>query len=615
MSIRNRANSSLNTLLSLAIALMLLLLPRGLIAQQIPKSVSELWGDYDPRAEPLDVRVIRKWDEGDIELSYITYTVGTFKGKESRVAAFVAYPKGRNDLPGLVHIHGGGQRAFLNEVRYYANRGYACLSVNWGGREMEAAKPGDENTDWGTVDPTQNNVRGYFNLKPGDLYLDPTESPRNNNWYLLTIACRRGLTVLEQMEEVNGERLGVYGHSMGGNLAVYVAGTDKRVKVAAPSVGGQGFRTYPPRFVPQQRIHQIVGDVELFRKTMAFESYAPHISVPIHWLSGTNDFHQLMDATYRTAELIPHENVRFAFSPHLNHRFAPEFAITRPLWIDQHLKGTYGLPPVPKTDLILAVNETPSFLVQPKNAGTISRVEVMYSIDPDPQARFWRTAVTKVMESKRPSWLATLPLLSTDQHLFVFANVYYSLPKRESLMRGPPVREFAISSVMHTAESKQLQRAGVLADDEKSNLIDDFRHGFQDWYALNELNPHHWQYWTRKINDQKWMGEDKEKLTLDVRVENANEIVFAINENFFRGYRGRSRLTYAVKKLTAGQWQTISLAPDDFKTLDGEERLEHWQHADEFGIRAFVDDGMGGHVGTKSWNGKQPEFRNLRWQR
>ena len=586
-----------------------------LSAQQVPTTVSELWEDIDPRVELLDTHLVRKWDEDDIEIRYITYAVGTFKGKVSRVAAFIALPKGRTGLPALVHIHGGGQRASLNEVRYYAHRDYVCLSVNWGGREMESAKPGEENTDWGAVDPTQNNVRGYFNLEPGDLYLDPVESPRNNNWYLLTIACRRGLTVLEQMDEVDAERLGVYGHSMGGNLTVYVAGTDKRVKVAAPSVGGQGYRMDPLELVPQQRRHTAAGDLALFQNTISFQAYAPHISIPIHWLSGTNDFHQIMDDTFRTAALIPHDEIRFSFSPHLNHRFTPEFAITRPLWIDQHLKGTYGLSESPNTDLILVMNETPSFLVQPKNAGIISRVEVMYSIDPDPQARFWRTANTKVLEAKETSFLATLPLLSTDQHLFVFANVYYRLAKAESLMRGQKVQEYAISSVMHTARSKELKRAGVLADDEKSNLIDNFSKGFQDWYTLNEANPHHWQYWTRKLNDPKWMGEDGEKLTIDVRVEKANRIVFAMNENFFRSYRGPSRLTYAVVELTAGEWQTVSLKPEDFKTLDGKESLEHWRHVDEFGVRAFIDNGQGGFIGSQKWQGKQPELRHLRWER
>lgn len=184
------------------------------------------------------------------------------------MAAFYAFPKGAKKTPALLHLHGGGQRAFLHEVEFYAKRGYPCLSINWGGREMENAKDGDPNTDWGAVDPTQKNVPGYFNLKPGEKYLDPFDSPRNNNWYLLTLGARRGLTFLEQQPEVDPDKLGVYGHLMGGNLTIYVAGTDSRVKAAAPSVGGSGFRTQPWPLLPQHKPQMPNGDVKLFNATL-----------------------------------------------------------------------------------------------------------------------------------------------------------------------------------------------------------------------------------------------------------------------------------------------------------------------------------------------------------
>jgi hypothetical protein len=152
-----------------------------------PGTVESLWADYDPRKEPLEAKVVREWERDGIVYRYVTYHVGTFKEKPARMAAFYGFAKGAKKLPGLLHLHGGGQRAFLHEVEFYAKRGYACLSMNWGGRDMEDAKGGDPNTDWGAVDPTQRNVPGYFNLKPGDKALDPFESPRNNNWYLLTL--------------------------------------------------------------------------------------------------------------------------------------------------------------------------------------------------------------------------------------------------------------------------------------------------------------------------------------------------------------------------------------------------------------------------------------------
>jgi dienelactone hydrolase len=330
--------------------------PRG------ARCVQELFDDFDPRSEPLDVQVVREWEQDGIVFRYVTFHIATFKQQPARIAAFYGFPRQAEKLPGLLHMHGGGQRAFLDEVEFYAKRGYACLSINWGGREMERAQEGDPNTDWGAVDPTQQNVPGYFNLKPNDLSLDPFESPRNNNWYLLTLAGRRGLTFLEEQLEVDPERLGVYGHSMGGNLTVYVAGSDSRVKAASPSVGGSGFATQPWPLLPEQTKPQPNGDVGLFNATLGFESYAPRITAPLLWLGATNDFHGIMDDTYRTGALIPHHHVRYSFTPHMNHRFTPEFAVTRSLWFDQHLKETITLPETPGSELLLMNDDTEPLL-------------------------------------------------------------------------------------------------------------------------------------------------------------------------------------------------------------------------------------------------------------
>ena len=227
---------------TLTLLAVLLLLPlTALAADKPPQTVAELWSDFDPRKDPLEVEVVRQWKEDGGVYRYVRYLIGNFKGKPARMAAFYGFPEGaKGKLPAVMHMHGGGQRAFMEEVKTYVDRGYAALSVNWGGREMENAKPGDPNTDWGPVDPTQQNVPGYFNLLPGDKFLVDHQSPLNNNWYLLTLGCRRGITFLEQQPEVDTQRIGIFGHSMGGNLTMYVAGTDRCVKVAAPSVSGQG---------------------------------------------------------------------------------------------------------------------------------------------------------------------------------------------------------------------------------------------------------------------------------------------------------------------------------------------------------------------------------------
>ncbi len=152
---------------------------------------------------------------------------------------------------------------------------------------------------------------------------------------------------------------------MGGNLTVYVAGTDDRVKASAPSVGGSGFATQPWPLLPEQKKQQPSGDVKLFDATLGFESYAPHVRAPLLWLGSTNDFHGIMDDTYKTGALIKHDAVRYAFTPHMNHRFTPEFAVSRPLWFDQYLKQKFVFPKTPQATLRLGgENQIPEYSIQ-----------------------------------------------------------------------------------------------------------------------------------------------------------------------------------------------------------------------------------------------------------
>ena len=194
------------------------------------------------------MEITQEWEQEGVICRVIRYKVGTFKGSPSRVAAFYAFPKGAQKLPALLHLHGGGQSASLDTVLTDAKRGYVSLSLNWGGNKMSLGKDRvyeGPKTDWGAMDashPPQRNPTNHFagGIGPDAFTLDSVESPRNSNWLLVVLAARRALTFLEQQPEVDGERLGVYGHSMGGRLTTQLTGIDKRVKAAVPSCGGSG---------------------------------------------------------------------------------------------------------------------------------------------------------------------------------------------------------------------------------------------------------------------------------------------------------------------------------------------------------------------------------------
>ena len=232
----------------------------ALVGIHPPQSWNQAWLGFDPRKEPMEVEVLKEWEEDSVILKVLRYRIGVFKGKKAMMAGVYGYPKGGRKLPGLVQIHGGGQYADYNAPLTNAKRGYASISISWAGRisapgyrvspnevklfwEGKTKDPAYKlTTDWGALDayhaPSRNGKDAFPSIPVADWTLDAVESPRNNGWFLATLGARRGLTFLERQPEVDGNKLGVYGHSMGGKLTVLTAGSDKRVKAAAPSCGG-----------------------------------------------------------------------------------------------------------------------------------------------------------------------------------------------------------------------------------------------------------------------------------------------------------------------------------------------------------------------------------------
>jgi hypothetical protein len=240
----------------------------------------------------------------------------------------------------------------------------------------------------------------------------------------------------------------------------------------------------------------------------------------------------------------------------------------------------------------------------------VAEVHIYYSVDPDPRARFWRSAQTTQAGDKL--WTGKLPILCGDQPLFAFANVVYKLNRSDSEPYARPTERFALSSLLHLVSPEEAARNGASATDEVDPVIDDFSHGWQDWYRLEAGNPHHWEFSTRKLTDPKWQGQTGQLLTLDVQADKPNELVIVLTENFFRQYRGKQRELAAVVKLSGGRdMQTVKLDPKDFTTIDGE-ALSSWKHVDLLSLRPYYEKGDK-LLGGKSWSGPQPVFRKLWW--
>ena len=614
---------------SLALLSLCLLFSFGhLAAAEPPQSVTELWAGFDPRKDPLEIEVLKEWEQDGVVCRIARYQVSVFKGAPSRVAAFYAFPKGGTKLPAILEIHGGGQSASLNSVVTYAKRGYAGISINWGGNRMSL---GQENwsgpqTDWGKLDathPPQRNKANHFagSLAPDDFTLDAVESPRNSNWFIVLMAARRAITFLEQQPEVDATRIGAHGHSMGGKLTTNLAGIDKRIKAAVPSCGGSGDLLESEAVVP--------GGSRTKRTPMELacvsdNAYIPLITCPVLWLSPTNDFHAHIDNMAWNWRNLPDDRVRFSISPHLNHHHADEHAITEYLWFEQHLKGVaFKMPQTPQMVLELkTAGGVPRVTVTPDDSQTVQRVDIYYSLDPHALTRFWRDA--KAVKTGN-HWQAECPVMNLGQPIFVFANVVYETPTqyRTGSQKAGQERSdtFAISSRVLSAGPAQLQVAKVKATDRPERTIDDGARGWHDWYLLNWGHPPLWTATTRKLKDAKWRGPDGATLHFEVKCESDNQLVLTFNCNAWGAMiPGKPAVDYTVaKKLSASKdWQTVSVKLSELIAIDPKvtAMLANWQTVTEFSIcpsGTTMKDGQKVKMDGKAWQGPR-EIRNLRWE-
>ncbi len=85
--------------------------------------VRQLYSDFDPRREPLDIEVIREWDERwHPHRTALLHGAGVRRGEDPRLRISRRSVEGGR-LPGILHCHGGGQTAYLDWVRFWARRG------------------------------------------------------------------------------------------------------------------------------------------------------------------------------------------------------------------------------------------------------------------------------------------------------------------------------------------------------------------------------------------------------------------------------------------------------------------------------------------------------------
>ncbi|QDT10893.1 Acetyl xylan esterase (AXE1) [Planctomycetes bacterium K23_9] len=585
-----------------------------------------MWAGFDPRAESLQVETVREWEEDEVVLRIVRFQIGVFKGKTAKLAAVYGFPKQASadaKVPGLVQIHGGGQFADYKACLLNAKRGYATVSIAWAGRISAPGYRVDSRivklfwdnktddpdykltTDWGAVDgyhaPSRNQGNVFPSAKSAAWTIDDIESPRNSGWYLGAIAARRALTFLERQPEVDAERLGVYGHSMGGKLTV-MASVDARVKAAAPSCGGISDRD---------------NDSPVFRATLGDDVSLRHVDCPIIFLSPANDFHGRINDLPKAIDELPTSQWRLTCAPHHNHQDVAQYEVATLLWFDQHLKGSFRCPATPDTSLDLKTTDGVAQLsIRPDDTRTILSVDAFYTphgkSDDEPEDfentkhRFWHHAPAS---QSGDHWTAKLPVAKVDQPLWVYANVRYALDQPVNgagyYYREYSADSFNLSSLLKMVSADDLQSSSVRPTLQPARTIEDFGDDWdKEWFTYRSEK---WARSTHKLYNGIYQPSESDQLSIQVRCQKPNELIVMLDG-------------FAAEVALQGNnaWQIVRLSPQDFKDFDGNGR-QNWNGikrltlSDSERLKPERGDSRPSRIVGEPWEGEDAEFRNLCW--
>lgn len=172
----------------------------------------------------------------------ITYDGFEYKGKKTKVFAFVGFPEGASadsPVPAVVLVHGGGGHPYMEWVKKWNDRGYAAIAMETTGYFPPAVNVGVSEKDnslfvYGLTDFFAE--EGYGDAPKRTYATTYTEVSEQWAYHGLTQVILAS-NILRADERVDKDKIGVTGISWGGVTVAQLIGYDNRYAFAIPIYG------------------------------------------------------------------------------------------------------------------------------------------------------------------------------------------------------------------------------------------------------------------------------------------------------------------------------------------------------------------------------------------
>jgi fermentation-respiration switch protein FrsA (DUF1100 family) len=300
--------------------------------KSILAAMQEVMGPLPDRSRlaPLDVNLVEE-TKGPL---YIRRKLTFVAEKGDRVPAYLLIPKGHDGkLPAVLCLH---------------------QTTRAGKAELVVAGQGDANMHYAA----ELAERGYVTLAPdypsfGEYRFDFRSAPYRSGSMKAIWNNLRAIDLLQSLPEVDGERIGCIGHSLGGHNTMFTSAFDTRIKALVSNCGFTSFPKYykgnlagwtSDRYMPLIRTRfDLQPEKVPFDFPEVVASFAPRAFLAIapvgddnFEVSGVKD---CIAAARPVYELLGAKEKLAAIYPECKHEFPPAMRKVAYEWLDRWLKA------------------------------------------------------------------------------------------------------------------------------------------------------------------------------------------------------------------------------------------------------------------------------------
>lgn len=310
--------------------------------QQVLAAMQQVMGPLPAASDaPLDMKVLAEERGRNFLRQTIQYTseVNPRTGKAERVPAYLFVP---------TDLKPGEKRPALLALHPTSKLGKA-----------EIAGAGKPNRQYGL----ELAERGYVVICPdypsfGDYAKDFAASAHPSGTMQGIVNHRRAVDLLVSLPQVDGDRIGAIGHSLGGHNALFIAAFDPRIKAAVTSCGWNLFQHYyngnltgwsSDRYMPRiKSVYETSPDKMPFDFHEVIAAIAPRAVLSISPTQDSNfaveGIRQAMPSIRAVYTLLGAEKAIAVEYPECGHDFPPEMRTRAYTFLDGVLKAPSAKP-------------------------------------------------------------------------------------------------------------------------------------------------------------------------------------------------------------------------------------------------------------------------------